>query len=492
MTTKSHLWRWEVVARMAGARPAPKVSVPRDLRFTGLSLDSRTTEPGAIFVPLKGERFDGHDHIPQAVKRGASGVLLAEDRWRDDESLHVLAGETSIVWLLVHDTLAALQQWGHGVRRDLDPETLALTGSSGKTTTKDLLTAAMGAFGPVCAARASHNNAVGVPWTLLGLEPEHEYLICELGMNHPGEIAELVQLVEPRVALITSVGRAHVGFLGGPDAILRAKLEITGALREEGVLVVPEEPGEVPRRARETWQGRILTFGRDENSDVRLAGESEFSLDGTHVHIQGMKRPVYVRILGRAAELCVLACVAACRALSLSLDRAGEAMAHVPPPPGRMEPKSLGGVTVLLDSYNASPESSVASLEFLLTVPGAVRRFVAFGEMGELGGFSQGCHEEVGRLAARSHGAFFFGPEAKWAHEESQRLGGRSAYYESKEELARDLARELRDGDLLLIKGSRRTAMETVFQELQRITGTSPGGGGRPETGRGRMGHPTP
>lgn len=471
MSTKSHLWRWEVVARMAGARPAPGFTFAEGRAFTGLSIDSRTAKPGDLFAALRGDRFDGHDFIGDALARGVSGVLLAEDRWKGEAGLRNEAQRSDAMWLLVHDTLDAMQQWGRAVREEIDPETVAITGSTGKTTTKDLLAAALSAFGPVRAPRASHNNAVGVPLTLLGLDPDHRYLVSELGMNHPGEIGQLVRLVSPDVALITSVGRAHIGHFRAADAILRAKLEIAEGLSPDGSLVVPDVPEELAGRAREVWKGRVVTFGAKETSEVRRVNALDLRLDETRFSIAGLEKPLRVRALGRGAASCALGAMAACHALRLPLDKAAAAIAEVPPPSGRLEPVRLGGFTVLVDTYNASPESSLASLDFLLSVPGPKRRFVAFGEMAELGTFSRACHEEVGRLAARTAGAFFYGADAKWAHDEAVRLGGSSRFYASKEELARDLSRTLGDGDLVLIKGSRRTAMETVFERLRTGSG---------------------
>ncbi|MBD3334888.1 MAG: UDP-N-acetylmuramoylalanyl-D-glutamyl-2, 6-diaminopimelate--D-alanyl-D-alanine ligase, partial [Candidatus Eisenbacteria bacterium] len=240
MSVSSSLWQWQDVARMAGAHPARPPA--KDVVFGGVSIDSRTTKPGELFVALRGERHDGHDHAAAALERGAAGLLVEESRWREDRRLRGLAAAGPAVWLLAGDTLAALQGWSRAYRESLQPTAAALTGSSGKTTAKDLLAGALGVFGPACAAQASFNNAIGVPLTLLSLKPDDHYLVAELGMNRSGEIASLVRMVQPHVALITSLGRAHVGYLGHPGAVRDAKLEIIEGLAPDGTLVLPQEP----------------------------------------------------------------------------------------------------------------------------------------------------------------------------------------------------------------------------------------------------------
>lgn len=477
MSESTHLWRWEDVARMAGARPAAARTPGGEEVFSGVSFDSRTASPGEIFVALKGDVHDGHDHIAQALARGASGVLLDASRWDGDPSFSRLEKQGRAAWLLVDDTLRAVQAWGRSWRLALDPVTFAVTGSTGKTTTKDLMASAVSPFGPACAARASFNNDVGVPRTLLELRDHHTFLIAEIGMNHPGEIARLVDLVRPDVAVITSVGSAHVGELGGHDAIMRAKLEITQGLDPSGCLVLPDEPARLLEEARRTWKGRILVFGGSSRAEVRLAGAPSWSVGGTRMEVEGLPRPVEVKILGRGAPTAVLAALAACKALALPLEEAAQALSQAPPAAGRMVSTELGSIRVLQDFYNASPESSLAAVEFLVNVPWDGKRYLAFGGMAELGAFSRPCHEEVGRAAASCDGAFFYGAEARWSHEACARAGGSSSHYDDKDALVRDLAGALRPGDLVLIKGSRRSAMETVFASLRGLEGRLPAGG---------------
>ncbi|MBU1699594.1 MAG: UDP-N-acetylmuramoyl-tripeptide--D-alanyl-D-alanine ligase [Candidatus Eisenbacteria bacterium] len=462
MSTRSDMWRWEDVARMAGARPAAGLDPFADKIFSGLSIDSRSIQSGELFLALKGEQYDGHDFIPQSLEGGAAGILMDEQRWLSDASLRKLARERGGIWLLSNDTLHSLQLWAGALRGRLNPRTIALTGSSGKTTTKDLLAGALSCFGPVCAAQRSFNNAIGVPYTLLQLEPRHRFLISELGMNRSGEIEALVGLVKPHIALITSLGRAHVGFLGHPGAVKAAKLEIIKGLDPDGILILPDKPADLHVDAKGIWNGRMLLFGTSKNAEISLEGDPEFSEDGTRFRVSGLPEPVTVRLVGRGAVECFLAALAVCRAMELPLIQAARAMATVDSPAGRLQPVRIGGVTLFQDTYNASPESSVANLEFLLAIKGAGHRYFAFGEMGELGAYSRECHEEVGRLAARCDVSYFLGPEAIWAHREVERLGGRSRFYDSHEELAQDLVSIVKRGDLILVKGSRRSGMEKV------------------------------
>lgn len=462
-------WSLGAVARMtratvAGISPEDwKLVSP--LAAAGASLDSRGLVGGEIFVALAGERVDGHQFIEPALEAGAAAVVARRAWWSRRK-----AARARGIHLLVDDPVEALQQWAAGLRLALAPKVIAITGSAGKTTTKELALALLSREGRVLGTPGNRNNEIGLPWTLLQLRQGDAYAVLEMGANHPGEIGRLAKIARPDVAVITGIGRAHLGSFGGPEALLAAKLEILEGLSPEGTLVVPAGDERIAR-ALAGWGGRVVRFGFDAGAEI-AAERIEASLDGTRLWLRGASEPVRLRMLGPAAARSALAAIAAVQALGVDAP-AWEALADVPPFPGRMDAVGHQGATWLLDMYNAAPESVLHALGFLRDLEPRGRRIFIFGGMRELGEESEAIHQEIGRAAGFCDAALFVGEEARLSAPDAQRAGARQVLWSPDTvDAVRFLREYLRPGDVVLLKGARAAALEKIATELEVIPAT--------------------
>ena len=443
----------------------------RDARvgYRAISTDTRSVGAGDFFVALRGERFDGHDFLATAAERGVIGALVER------------SGLPSLPVIQVNDTLAAFQRWGAAHRREWGvaqrraggaAPLAALTGSSGKTTTKDLLALLLHRDGPVWATEGNRNNHVGVPWTLLGLAPHHLAAVIELGMNHAGEIAELSRLAAPTVGAITSVGTAHIGHLGSREAILAAKLELIEGLEPDAPLVLPHDPWVLDRLPAQVRARRVITFGFDPEATVRTVGPVEWSLSGTRftTPLTGLTE---LSLLGTGALLSALGAIALLVAMGRDPREYAPRLQRARARSLRMEPRRVGETSWLLDCYNASPESTRLALDFHRDVAHRGRRLLVLGELGELGMQSESIHAELGARVGAIDLAIFVGPLARPAYDAATAPRERR-WFERTEEVAPWLEPRLEAGDLVCLKGSRRMALERIFGT---IAGERPAGG---------------
>lgn len=360
-------------------------------------IDGREPAPGGLFVAFVGERSDGHEHAAQAGENGAVAVLGSRP--------------TSLPTVVVDDVQHALQQLAQHVvgrlRRSGDLTVLAVTGSQGKTSTKDLLAAVLAAQAPTVATRGSYNNEIGMPLTALRTDAATRYLLLEMGARGRGHIAELAALVAPDVSMVLNVGVAHLGEFGSREAIAQAKGELVEALTETGTAVLNADDGKVAAMAARTV-GRVLSFGRDNPADVRV---EDLALDRlgrpSFVLTTGEERiPVALRLVGAHQALNAAAAAAAALAVGIPLAQAAESLTGVAELSSwRMELHELPtGVTMLNDAYNANPDSMRAALDALAAIgaDAEIRRTVAIlGEMRELGETSPAEHRAIGEYAAR-------------------------------------------------------------------------------------------
>lgn len=456
-------WSLGEIARMtdavvAGVAPedwqtlAPRVAA-------GVALDSRQVGGGQVFVALAGAKVDGHDFIAPAFEAGAAAAVVRRGWWDGRKAAHARG-----IHLLVGDPLAALQAWAAELRRRIDPRVLAITGSAGKTTTKEMAHALLGEAGTI-ATLGNRNNEIGLPWTLLQLRPGTRAAVVELGANHPGEIARLTQLARPDVALITGVGRAHVGLFGSLEAVREAKLEIVQGLPPHGAVVIPDDDPELEARLRERWPGRIVRFGWSERADVRATALT-CRLDGSRLEIAGLARPLELRVLGEAGARGALAALAAVRALAGEEPDATR-LESVRPYPGRLDPILHAGVCWILDVYNASPESVLHALRFFLAAPLPGRRVFVFGGMRELGEAGPALHREAGHAAGGCDAGVFIGEAAREAASAAQRAGMKPVVAcDEIRDAVRFLREYLRPGDGVLLKGARAAGLERVAQAM--------------------------
>jgi UDP-N-acetylmuramoyl-tripeptide--D-alanyl-D-alanine ligase len=422
-----------------------------------VSIDTRRLQAGEIFVALKGER-DGHDYVAEAVGRGAGGAIVEEG--------HPLTPyPADFPLIIVGETLRALQQWAGAHRASSRAVVIAVTGSSGKTTTKDRLAAILSGAGPTRATLANLNNHIGVPLTLLSLRPEDRWAVVEIAMNHPGEIAPLARIARPDHAVITTIGWAHIGPFGTREAILEEKLDAVRELSPKGIFFHEADPWLSEHLPAEILRLERKTFGLDQGSDFH-PDRVDWDLMETRFET-GYTGHVRYPCPGRGALLGALAASLVARSLGVEGSLARRALEAASPRPLRMEPRPLRGATAMLDCYNASPESSRAAVAFLLDLPRTGRRWLAFGEMRELGARSEEAHRLLGEQAADLDGVFFLGEGCRPALDSFRRVAGEGRHaklYGGVEEMAQDLARCLQPGDVVLFKGSRAMAMERVYE----------------------------
>jgi UDP-N-acetylmuramoyl-tripeptide--D-alanyl-D-alanine ligase len=428
--------------------------------FVGISTDSRRTEPGEAFVALRGPSFDGHDFVARALERGATAAIVARE----------LELPFSAATILVDDGLRALGELAAARRRTLPVRIVGVTGSNGKTTTKEMIAAVLAASGAkVAKSRGTENNLVGLPQTILRLDGDEDFAVLEMGMNHPGEIWRLAEIARPDVGVITNVGPAHLEGLGSLANVAAAKEELALALPSRATLVVDHDD---PRLAAiaERFTGRKILVGDD--APIRAISASPMaSGQRIEVEVEGAHAVVELRALGAHNVRNALLAIAVGRALGLELRTIVEGLRVFAPPPMRLETVTLpNGARILNDAYNANPASMQAALAALGAEAG--RKIAVLGEMWELGDEAPRYHREVGRAAGRAgiDGLVTVGRHAGELADgaiEAGLAGGAVVRCATVVEAAEWLAARLDPGDVVLIKGSRGARMEEIVGFLR-------------------------
>jgi UDP-N-acetylmuramoyl-tripeptide--D-alanyl-D-alanine ligase len=422
--------------------------------FSGVSTDSRDIDPGDLFVALKGESFDGHDYVPQAIGRGAAAALVARR----------VGSEREIPQVVVKDPKAALGRLAAAWRERFALPVLALTGSNGKTTVKEMLASILavhcGGRGDVLATEGNLNNDIGLPLMLLRLRDHHRFAVLEMGMNHRGEIDYLSRIASPTAALVNNAQRAHIGLLGSLEAVAQAKGEIYAGLRPGGVALVNEDDAFAGY-----WKGLvagrgIVTFGLAETADVH--GRVE----------QGQLRlvtpldafAVTLQVPGEHNARNAIAACAAAFALEIPPRDIQAGLAGFAGTKGRLQARrAAGGATLVDDTYNANPDSMKAAIRVLAAAPG--RRILVMGDMGELGEAAASLHAEVGAFAKGLgiERLLALGPHSVHA---AEAFGDGAAHFPAVEALVSEARVESRPNATLLVKGSRFMRMERVVERL--------------------------
>jgi UDP-N-acetylmuramoyl-tripeptide--D-alanyl-D-alanine ligase len=433
-----------------------------DVAFSGLSTDTRNIQPANVFLALTGERFDGNEFVSQAVAAGAVAAVTAR------------RVDADIPQVVVADTRIALGQWAKYSASQYRVPRIAVTGSCGKTSVKEMMASIMQQRGHVLATSGNLNNDIGVPLTLLRLDASHTSAVLELGANHMGEIEYTCALVEPDVALITNVGEAHLEGFGSRDNISRAKGEIYGGLREGGTAVINADDAYADYWRTLNLGRRVRTFSlRDRNADVHLL---EFTLDSTGrpsfvASVDGRRLAVSLQVLGEHQVVNALAAIAATTALGVDDTAVVTGLESLAPIKGRMYPRQLGGWDWVEDSYNANPSSMKAGLAFLAELPEP--KVAILGGMGELGEGAAQMHVDVGEFAARSglRRLIAVGPAAVHYARGFAGVGRDVFEVASHAEAAVCLLQRMPAGRVL-VKGSRSARMENVFEEAARLLQT--------------------
>lgn len=473
------------VHNIAGALACTVWPPASEAPLAGVSVDSRTIAPGELFAALKGPHFDGHHFIGAAAAQGAAAVLLEKERLEASKEALASAGIAAII---VPDVRAALQQLAAWRRSQFQGPVIAVTGSNGKTSTKDMVAAAISQRLKTHATLGNQNNELGLPLTILALSPEHEALIVELGMRGRGEIATLCRIARPTVGIVTNVGPVHLERLGSLDAIASAKSELVEALSESDVAVLNADDARVRVMADRT-QARVWTFGLQPGADVWADEVTVHGTDSVHfrLHFQGEAQRIRLPVPGRHHVSNALAAAAAALACGCSLGEIEAGLAKLSLSSMRMQIDRLHpGVTVINDAYNASPASMRAALQTLSDSPGG-RKLAVLGDMLELGNVAVAEHQAIGRECARLDLARLLtvgklGEVIAQAARSAGLPAGRIATYATTHEAARDLRRHLEAGDVLLVKASRGLKFEEIIVALRNDAKISPWEkGGKPE-----------
>lgn len=453
------LWNAEDFLNATGGTMAEKFTA------TCVSIDTRTLKPGDLFVALVGENSDGHAHVDAALAKGAAGALV-----------HQAVG-TAKNLLVADDTLAALHRLGAFARGRFPGRVAAITGSVGKTTTKEMLRTILAAQGATHASVASYNNHWGVPLTLARLPPTVAYCVAEIGMNHRGEIEPLARLVAPHVGVITTVAAVHIGHLGSLEAIADEKASLLHALQPDGIAVLPLDLPQYPRLAA-VAPGRVIGFGISPTAQARLI-DARPDAAGTSIHanICGHELRLRLPVSGLHMAMNAVAALATAAALGADPVAGAKALEQFAAVTGRGTREAIdlpGGEALLLDeSYNASAASIRAALAVLKLQP-AKRRIAVLGDMLELGDFAAAEHAGLAEAVSRSADLVFAcGPMMRHMFE-ALPPASRGAYVETSADLAQMLADALAPGDAVLVKGSLGSQMKLVVSALRK-QGKEPG-----------------
>jgi UDP-N-acetylmuramoyl-tripeptide--D-alanyl-D-alanine ligase len=451
---KLPLWR---IAEFAGA----KGDVDQELVATGYSIDSRTLNPGDLFIALKGENFDGHDYVAAALERGAITAIVQSDK-------KIAADQKRL--LVVEDTLRALQALGAAARRLWGKPLLAVTGSAGKTTTKELLAHILMTQYRVLKSTGNLNNHIGLPLQLLKLDPGHDLAVVEMGMNHLGEIRALGALAHHDLAVVTCVAPVHLEFFNSIADIARAKYEIIETLHPGGVAVLNADDDYVCQFGRD-FKGKVVTFGLHRAADVcahniviHPGGGSSFDL-----MVEGVPEPVQLPLLGQHNIYNALAATAAALEKGITPSQAAAALARVTPGDKRGQLLELNGATIINDSYNSNPRALQSMIDTLAEMK-AQRRILIAGEMLELGPTGEKLHHDAGIHAAQEKIDLIVGVRglAKALVEGASAAGANAQFMETPGEAGEWLAKELRPGDAVLLKASRGVKLERALEKLQQ------------------------
>lgn len=429
-------------------------AVRDDFEFAGVTTDSRAVKPGELFVALKGGNFDGHDYCAKAVALGASGVVISHD-------IEQLPAGAAV--FRVPDTLLAYQQLARAYRRrHKGLKVFAITGSNGKTSTKDLLAACLSVKYNVVKTQGNFNNEIGLPKTLLDIKPDTDIAVVEMGMRGLGQIEELCRIAEPDSGLITNVGETHMELLGSMDNIAKAKSELVVDLPAEGFAVLNGD-NEYVLRAASLTKAKVVYFGLGEDCDYR-GSDITTSAGGTTFtcteKATGKSVRVHLQLIGEHNVYNALSAIAGAACYGVSMEDSARALATARLTGSRQEIIYIGDITFINDAYNASPASMEAALKTLAEAKKAARgkgRTIAvLADMLELGAISEDAHRRVGRWAVE-YGVDYvltYGEQAAYISDEVQKVGGATRHCGSRQEAADNLRLLAEAGDIILLKGS--------------------------------------
>jgi UDP-N-acetylmuramoyl-tripeptide--D-alanyl-D-alanine ligase len=444
--------------------------------FHGISTDSRHIAQGSLFIPLVGERYDGHDFLQAAVERGATGLLIQ----KDSEKKHLFRDE-AITIIVVEDTLKALGDIAHYWRKKFKASVIAITGSSGKTTTKEMIAEIAGLTKNMMKAQGNFNNLVGVPLTLLNIRNQHEAVILEMGTNRRGEIERLTRIADPDIGLITNIGPAHLDGLKSLDIVREEKCDLFRNMATSGIAIINMDD-EAIGRSTTIWHGKSVTFGLNPNADVSAEKIRKRGRHGVSfiLRIIGIREEIHLSATGEHNIVNALAAAATSWAMEIAHPIICQGLTAFKPVSGRMEIIPLkNGAFIINDTYNANPASVREALKTLRDLRGNHHSAVILGDMLELGDSASQMHEDMGSLMADIGVDAIF---LKGRFSQATASGAlkrnmpedRIFFFETPNEIVPCLKSSSKEGDWILVKGSRMMKMEDIVRTLIEVFGPDP------------------
>jgi UDP-N-acetylmuramoyl-tripeptide--D-alanyl-D-alanine ligase len=424
----------------------------------GFALDNREVKPGDVFVAIKGANVDGHDFVSQAFSGGAVAALVER--------------QVDVPHILVPNVVQALADFAAHIRSGFDGPVVAVTGSAGKTTTKELIAAALSPLGPVLKTQGNRNSEFSSPLLWLELDPSHKSVVVEMGMRGFGQVAHLASFTKPTIGVVTNIGVSHMELVGSREGIARAKGEVLEALPSDGAAVIwAEDP--YCDLLRKLSKAKVWTFGFSQSADCRIIGYNP--LDWRSCRIEGKVHdvPYHAKLpaVGRHIALNAAAAIMVAASAGVNPADAADALSTAEFPPMRMEIVEHGGVTFVVDAYNASPPSVIAALQTLAEMPVKGRRIAVLGEMKELGNYAEQGHREVGSalVQAEVDEVLLIGEATRWIGSAAQNTGlpASSLRYVDDVGQISDYLQSLVAGDTVLIKGSRALGLERSLDFLK-------------------------
>ena len=427
-------------------------------KIKGISIDSRTIEKGDIFLAIKGERYDGHSFVTEAFCKGAAGAVV---------SRKIKPNHKRAAVIYVDDTVRALQDIAYFHRRRFEIPVVAVVGSNGKTTTKDILSQIFSQRMKVLSSEKSFNNEIGVPLTLLRFSEKHQIAVIEIEMNNPGGIARLAALSRPRAGIITNTGHAHLKFFSSPDEIAASRAELLEVMGKESISIVNVDDGKKDFFFQKA-KGKVVTFGIKEKADFqgKIIEDSGWATS----FILNDAVEIKLSIPGRGNLYNALAAAASASVFGMSFEEIKNGIEKFSPSPMRMRVLSKGTLRIIDDTYNANPESMKMAIDVLISVPARGRRVAILGDMLELGVWSNIAHRQVGKLLASSPVDMLVtvGREAACIAEEVSSSSDKEVFiWDSTEDAEKKIPKIIKSDDLILVKGSRMLKMEKIVNVLE-------------------------
>lgn len=455
----------EQIARWSAADISGGNGTPESVSATGYSIDSRTLQPGDLFFAIRGERFDGHDFVTAAMEKGAAAAVVARNRVAD---LPDAARKHPL--LATDDPLLALQRLAAAVRRHWGRRVVGITGSAGKTTTKEAIATVLGARFTVLKSQGNLNNGYGLPLQLLRLEPSHDVAVVEMGMSAAGEIAALCRIAAPDWGVVTNVGHAHTEFFpDGIAGVARAKYELVAALPRHGVAFLNCDDHYVSQFGR-GFEGKTVYYGRGPCGDPHAESVRALGVDGLEMSVRAgdQRCVVHLHLPGEHNAINVLAAIAVGVEAGLPLAECCAALETLRPEDKRGQLLTIRGATILNDAYNSNPEALQSMIRTLASLP-ARRRILVAGEMLELGREAEALHASCGRAAAQAGINIIVGVRGLARHivDAARHAGAEALFLETPEAAGQWLQDHLSPDDAVLVKGSRGVKLERALDIVQ-------------------------